>query len=257
MKKEIEKILNNLEVSFLPTNNQIDEIERWLIIEQYKTKEGFYCNWDILLSSYLNKQLAIISQNNNVIGFVTWRITSEYTARIEIAEIEPEFRGKGVVRELIHQLFNLLRQKNIVAVDLQCTPASSEPAWKHLGFHDFPENSDRFLTKTPEAKKLYINIIPSQEKTFNINIYETIELWNDEPDMTKDQTQATFNWNIEFKNGTRELLKPIIFPGKPDWRIRWKANGITIKDDKVKYFVKEIDFGEFIIIKEIPKASNV
>ncbi len=242
--------IDKIQVSFSPTINQIDEIEKWLIAERKKTGEGFYCNWNIIKASFQNNQLGIITYNKKTIGFATWMLTSDLTARIDIAEIKPTYRNKGIGRVLIMQLLSFLKKRNICVIDLQCSPSNSEDVWKRLGFIDFPDNPEKYGFYFDEDKRLYITLIPTLQPSQNHESDETIELWNDEPYLTKD-VQPTYKWNLEFKNGTRELVMPIIQPGHYDWRIRWQIKDKTIVDNKVKRFGKEIVFGKFIIIKEL------
>lgn len=239
-------------VSFLPTKHQLTEIEKWLLNESHKTGEGFYCNWEIIESSFAKKNLATISQDDKTIGFITWHNNSDHTSRIDITEIKPTHRGKGLGQMLISKLLEKLKLKNIYAVKLECAPSSSEPIWRHLGFIDFPDH--RFLWNK-ENKELYKILVPHLETQNLTNFGESIELWNDES-IGNQSLNSTWKWQLVFKEGTRELVMPIIQPCHYDWRIKWTVNGVRIRDDKVKYFdKKEIIFGDFLIITSMPKSS--
>ncbi len=104
MTTEILNTTDSYQVTFSPTYKQVGEVEKWLITERQKTGDGFYCNWNIIKSSFENNELATISLNNKTIGFATWRLTSDKTARIEIAEVEPTNRNKGIGKILTTQL---------------------------------------------------------------------------------------------------------------------------------------------------------
>ncbi len=238
-------------VNFSPTDKQVDEIEKWLIAERQKTGDGFYCNWNIIKSSFDKNELATISFNNNTIGFATWRLLTDKTARIEITEVKPTHRKKGIGKKLTTQLLNFLKNKGICVVDLQCSPDTSEPVWKRLGFAEFPDPPENYNFNSDDNKKLY-SILTEHLQTSSVqSADETIELWNDEPYTTNENTPPTYIWNLEFIDRTRKLSKPIIHPAHYEWRLRWRINGKTIKDDKVKRFNTEIDFGTFIIIDEL------
>ena len=251
MTTEIQNKIDTFHVSFSPTDKQVGEIEKWLIAERKKTGDGFYCNWDIIKSSFDKNELATISLKTKTVGFATWRLTTDKTARIEIAEVKPTHRKKGIGKKLTTELLNFLQDKNIFVVDLQCSPETSEPVWKRLGFVEFPDPPENYNFNYDGNKKLF-SILTEHLQTSSVqHTDETIELWNDEPYTTDENTPPTYIWNLEFKNGTRKLSKPIIHPGHYEWRIRWRINGNTIEDDKVKRFGKEIDFGTFIIIDEL------
>lgn len=254
MKTQVQNITANYEVIFSPSDKQFGEIEKWLIDEEIKAGKGFYCNWKFIKSSFDNNELATISFNNTTIGFVTWRITTDKTARIEIAEIRPSHRKKGIGKKLIDHLIEFLKTKNIVVVDLQCAPADSEPIWKRLGFVEFPDPPERYKFNSDGNKKLYKILTDHLRRSSVRRNDETIELWNNEPYRTIEITPPTYIWNLEFTNSTRKLSKPIIQPASYEWRIRWSKNEKTIEDEKVKRFTTEIDFNSFIIIEELPNC---
>jgi len=251
MTTEIQNKIDTFRVSFSPTNKEVGEIEKWLIEEREKTGDGFYCNWDNIKTSFDKNELATISINNKTVGFATWRIKTDKTARIEIAEVKPTHRKKGIGKKLTTELLTFLKDKNIFVVDLQCSPETSEPFWKSLGFVEFPPPPENYNFNYDGNKKLFSILTEYLQASSVQHTDETIELWNQEPYTTDENTPPTYIWNLEFKNGTRKLSKPIIIQGHYKWRIRWLINGNTIKDDKVKRFGKEIDFEDFIIIDEL------
>lgn len=251
MTTEIQNTTDNYQVTFSPTDKQVGEIEKWLIAERQKTGDGFYCNWKIIKSSFDKNELATISLNNKTIGFATWRLTTNKTARIEIAEVKPTHRKKGIGKILTTQLINFLTEKGVRVVELQCSSKTSEPVWKRLGFVEFPDPPEKYNFNSGDNKKLYSILSEHLQPSSVQRADETIELWNDEPYTTNDNTPPTYFWNLEFIDGTRELSKPIIHPAHYEWRLRWRINGKTIKDDKIKRFKTEIDFGTFIIIDEL------
>ena len=53
--------MKKIAFSFAPPKDQLDEIERWLIEEDNLKGEGFYCNWEIIASSFDKKNLATVS----------------------------------------------------------------------------------------------------------------------------------------------------------------------------------------------------
>lgn len=243
---------DKIKISFKPTKKQFSEIQDWLLEESISTGEGFYCNLNQISSSFKEKQLAVISLNQQTIGFASWRVTSKLTARIEIVEINRFFRKKGFGRQLMSALFQRFIENNIVVTDLQCSPSNSEPIWRQFGFIDFPNHND---TWNVGNKKLFKILVPSLPTIERNSESETIELWDDEPYCTQKK-QSTWKWELVFKRGTGELQKPIIIPCHHDWRIRWRNQDRIVKEDKVKYFSKEdIEFGTFLIISKLPKES--
>lgn len=237
----------SIEISFKPTQQQMDIIEGWLIDEDKDLNQGFYCNWNIIQSSFNKNGIAIISLNRLPIGFAIWNHSLDYTVTLDIVEINPKFRGQGFGNILISQLFEYFKSKKIVVVDLQCSPANSENYWRKLKFAEFPD----FMRRNGGNKNLYKVLIPSNSPQIVKDSVEQIELWNGEPFETRNK-KPTWTWKIKFIKGTRQLAEPIIFPCHYDWRIRWKKDNTIIVDDKVKYFgTQEICFGKYIIINQL------
>lgn len=252
----METINSIYQISFSPTKMKFEEVEAWLMIEYNKKREGFYCNWEIIKSFYEDNQLAIASKGNKAIGFITWRFIGGKTVRIEIAEVKPTFRKKGVGKFLVNEFFKFAKEKGAVVCDLQCSPETSEPFWKRLGFVEFTDPLENLRFSYDSDKKLYMVLVESLITAKQLTNKEIIELWNDEPYRTTNSA-PTYIWNLEFAEGTRRLLKPIIQPAHYEWRIRWTIDGKVIVDDKIKRFAQEdIDFGTFIIIKELPISSK-
>ena len=224
MKTETQNRTASYQVTNSPTIKQVDEIEKWLIVERKKSGDGFYCNWETIKFSYVKNELVTISKNNKAIGFATWRLTSEKTARIEIVEVKPTYRKKGIGKKITTELFNFLKLKNIFVIDLQCSPVTSEPIWKRLGFLEFPDPPENYNFSLSANKTLY-TILTNHLHTNSTQVTnETIELWNNEPYTKNENTPPTYIWNIEFIDGTRKLLKPIIHPAYYEWRMRWRIS---------------------------------
>lgn len=238
-------------ISFKPTLKSFREIETWLIKEYNKTKQGFYCNWNIIEDSYQNNRLGVISVKNKAVGFIAWR-ESDLVAIIQICEIKPSERGKGYLRTFFYELSSYFLDKNIIAISLECAPPTSEPVWKRLGFKDFPE-SPKFGLYAIENKELYKLLVSDCLGKEIFNNDEIIELWNREPHET-DDIDPIWTLPVLFKTDSTKLINWIIMPCKPDWRIRWRKGNIVYKDSKVKYFHSErIEYGKFVVIRSLFK----
>jgi hypothetical protein len=247
MEKQLAKTKSeDWKVSFAPTENQKNEVERWLKLEREETGEGFYCNWNIIDEAFKEKKIATISIGRKAIGFVIWSVR-QFSATIDIVEIDRKYRKKGAGRVLITSLLNLLAAKDILAVDLQCSPPSSERVWRKFRFIDFPLGGDG---EAGSNKWMYKILVPYLKPRFPDN-GEVVLLWHSEPHHTNGSS-PDIAWSLKFKKNTRDLVKPIIYPASRDWRIKWIRNNEVIKDDKIKYFEKEIDFGRFIVIRSLP-----
>ena len=243
--------MKGLKVKFTPSQDDITEIENWLIAENKSLREGFYCNWSVIFESYKNKKLGVLLSEQKAIGFITWSERDKVT-KIEIAEIKPELRKKGYGRYLVEQLFQKLLKRGVAVLDLHCQPAKSEAFWKRLGFVRFPDVKDFERENSEKGRYLYRIMIPHLKPTKSLLSKEAINLWRVEP-VLATREPARWKWHPKFQKGTRKLMLPIIFPAKRDWQISWSKNDHSIKNNKIKRFGSDcIDFGKFIIINELP-----
>ncbi|TCD03223.1 GNAT family N-acetyltransferase [Pedobacter psychroterrae] len=248
--KDLSLEMKGLKIKYKPSQDDIDEIESWLVAEEQASHEGFYCNWSIILQSFEDKKAALLIVEEKAIGFITW-FERDKVATIQIAEIKPEERKKGYGRYLAEHLFGKLLKKGFVVLDLHCQPARSEAVWKKLGFVRFTDTKGFESENSEEGRHLYRILIPSLKPTKALKLNETISLWDTEPYLAGDQ--ARWKWHPKFQNGSRELKLPIIFPAKRDWQISWNKDGQVIKSEKIKYFRREgIDFSNYIIIEKLP-----
>lgn len=241
----------NILASFTPTQREIFEIKQWLLEENKNTRKGFYCNWNTINQGFLEGRVATISLDAKNVGFVLWS-EWECTARIEIMEVHPQHRKKGIGKRLVTDLTAFLLQQGICVVDLQCNPASSEPIWRKLGFIDFPSTEEGIDDEERLNKELYKVLIPHAGVTDLYNdVDDVIQLWDKEPYETKS-VPPSWVWKITFRDDNKELTLPIIHPCKSDWKIQRKCKS-AIVTDKVKRFAKEeIQFGRYLIINKPP-----
>lgn len=242
---------DGVNICFSPTISQLAEIEEW-VKEESKKGGGFYCNWPLIRQSHSRNQMAIVEVESNAIGFVIWYETGRFGS-IELIVIRASHRKKGYGRLLIEHLYKYFLNKNIYVVKLLCSPPSTEKIWKKLGYTCFPDIAAFGCFNVRENIHLYKAIVPSANlSTCNPEVDELIELWDDAPNQTISN-QATWVWPLYFMDGTRELVKPIIWPANEDWKIRWVKGGNVMRECKIKYWLdqRNISFGDFLIIDKM------
>jgi predicted GNAT family acetyltransferase len=236
------KTMIKLEIN--PKNEHIDQIKKWLTEEWNENKNGFLTNWDIILEAYTEKRLSLLTDNGIAIGFAVYRIYNEL-AIIDIVEIKPIKRKKGIARKFILDTFESFKSNSVLVVKLFCAPEISEGFWSKCGFQkfDIPKNN-----KINMYKVLVSDLKPSEKTQAN----DTLKLWDCEPYQIV-RNEPKWIWNLKFKSDNKTLINPIIFPAFKDWQLELTKNGVKIKN-KVKHFPLDISFnGTFMIIREISK----
>ena len=232
------------QINTKPSFKNLTEIKAWLLEEDEKTKQGFYCNWNVIEKSYENKELITFQNNDSTIGFITWSNCEMYAA-IDIMEINPNCRKKGFGKLFYESVAEYFKSIDLIAIKLFCSPTSSEKFWKKMGFIKFP-NRGYSESELTYFKPLIETNLPSG------NDYENkLELWDLEPYQLKDQ-KPKWTWKIE--NDNLEFSKPILYPCNRDWNLRWTKDNKVIKESKIKYFSNsdnEIEFSPFLYIKKL------
>lgn len=228
-----------------PTRNQLDEIEKWLISEANELGEGFYCNWNIITRSFDNNQLWVTTFNDRPIGFVVVGVSdSSLTAVIDIAEIKPSERQKGYARQMINETLNRFRSQGVLVVRLECSPTSSEPFWKKMGFQNYP------ATFPKSSFHLYQTLVEVTPLSENNKTTSTISLWNCEPHKAARQ-EASWIWELDLLDDQKTLRKPIIFPVLSDWNIQFKDDHGTFSEKVKRFLHDQGEFEDFLIIRQL------
>ena len=234
-----------MEINITPTQFDLEKIEEWLIEEEREFNEGFYCNWNIIEKAFNKGELITLSLKEKPIGFLVWS-KGEIYAEIDILEIKPDLRKRGIGEAFFEQISEYFKQKGFLVIKLFCSPRESEKFWKNMGFIKFPDR------EYSESDLTYFKpLIKTQSTSVNQKNDNKLELWDVEP-YQKNSNQPKWTWNVELNNG--KLLFPIIQPCNCNWNLKWTKNGETIREDKVKYFdtkKNRVDYSPFLYIENL------
>ncbi|KPM31219.1 N-acetyltransferase GCN5 [Croceitalea dokdonensis DOKDO 023] len=73
---------------------------------------------EITITERNNKGFAIARENGNKAGAMTYSIASKELIIIDHTEVEPEFKGKGVGKQLLYNIVEMAREKGIKIMPL-------------------------------------------------------------------------------------------------------------------------------------------
>lgn len=238
------KMITEFKINTTPTFLDLKEIEKWLIEEREKFNEGFFYDWSIIEKAFKNNELATLDFKKRPIGFIVWSKKGIY-AEIDIFEIKPEHRKKGIGQDFFWKISEDFKQKGFLVIKLFCSPRESEKFWKKMKCIKFPKRG------YSESDLTYFKpLIEVQTTSINGHYENKVELWDVEP-YQKKKNSPKWTWNVKIINN--KLLLPIIQPCNCNWNLKWTKNGKTIKEDKVKYFdtKNRIEYSPFLYIKEL------
>ncbi len=238
----------NLKVLFNPTSHHFEEIKGWLQEEDDALNQGFFCQIDTIEDSYRKNRLIVITQNDLAIGFLTYHYSfSGHIANIEIAEIKPNKRKKGIGKKLLQQSFDWFIKDGALIAELFCAPAKSEKVWKRMGFNNFP---DKIVKES--RTYLYQILVKKTEFYTGKNETELIELWNFED--YQNVLPPKWRWEVKRREKSNKLITPIIHPCSDEWSVAHKIGS----EFKEKRIMKNFDMGKhydghFLIVTEMEK----
>ncbi len=232
----------NAHLNTSPSNTELALLENWLLDEYELENEGFYCNWNLIVDSYHQNQLATFCIKGEPIGFITWH-DGEIHRNVNIMSIHPNYRRKGLGRNLFTEFEKLTRQKGFVAIKLFCSPRDSEHFWRKMSFIQFPNcgYSEPSLT----LFKTLIEVTPS----ILGNPMNKLELWDLEPYQIRN-SRPRWTWDLL----ELSISKPILQACNNNWNLKWTSNGKVLEEGKVKYFQRnrsKINYPPFLYIKEL------
>jgi GNAT superfamily N-acetyltransferase len=230
-------------MSYLFNNNPsietFNSIKDWLKNEYLITKSGFYCNIETIEKAFYDKELISFEINNKSIGFVIFTDNENFCLKIDIIEIHPEYRNKGIGKLFYDEIESYFTNKNFKVIELYCSPSESELFWIKMNFIKYPES------KYKHELTYYKPLIKSDCIIENSEIINKIEVWDIEEYQIKDQ-KPKWIWDLN-------KFEQILIPCNIKWRICLTINNKLIKDSSIKYFEKDenrIYFNSYLFIQQ-------
>ena len=235
-----------------PRDGRLEQITKWLQEEKANTGTGFHCNISVINKAFKDKEAFCVTVKNEAIGFC---IVSPRgcTARIEIAEVCPAFRGSGAGRFMVENCLNTLTLRGVQVVDLECKPTESESFWRFMGFCSIPDGVDvNSFSAYNKPIKLFRPVCPAQEEILLKSSENVIELYDCEPWASRNRLPR-WTWPVLTQDNSNMLKKPIIHPANEKWHIRWKNGDTIVKEGKVQSFSSDSEnWGRYVILTKLP-----
>lgn len=148
------------------TDLDVEKIHYWLLDQDHREVHGsFLCNWNLTLKTYAENELLVATLNDEPVAYI-WK-------NFGILEVREEFRKKGIGKRLVEFAMDHARNKNRHAISIECTPETSIPFWKKMGFEFYSRNMASIVFEN------YLRIPSNGEPiSVEINFYPEAAKWD-------------------------------------------------------------------------------
>jgi len=228
-----------------PNKTHLTQLKTWLQQAYIDGYSRFIEHWHIIEKAFEEQNLLILEKDTIAIGFVVFDINDEI-AQIDLAELIPHKRGQGLAKPFIRDAVNYLKDQGALAVKLYCAPTESEGFWRKCGFKrfEFP-NDDHIHMFKVLTESLKTNSNTDSDKT------DFIKLWNCESHLAR-RTEPKWTWELEYKDDSKTLIKPIIIPAYSGWHLELITADNQIAHKKSRFPIQSWNKPMFLIVKNIP-----
>jgi hypothetical protein len=72
-----------------PTEEHMNQLQKWLVAEERETGERFNCNWSVIYKTFTEKRLFVIETNSEAVALLAWWEHSP-KAGISILTVKPD-----------------------------------------------------------------------------------------------------------------------------------------------------------------------
>lgn len=217
--------MSNLDISIrFATDKDMADIHSWLLDHGRRGIDGsFLCNWSLTENTY--------NEGKVIVGILNGQPVAYMWCDFGIAEVREDLRGQGIGRKLVEHALTIARENDIACIDIECTPETSIPFWKKLGFKLYSENNAYLLIEKPLP-------LPTVAEPVDIEIsfYPESRKWSSE-------TKAIYSFSPSAVKGKDSLIylshRVAIFANSSIWNsdpiVSIKASGYEVYLGKAKH----------------------
>lgn len=214
-----------------PTKADLEEIRAWLLQEKQDIGESFIFNWNIIEEGFTEGRFASAKMHHQTVVFLVWSEPGR-TAEILVMAVRPDMRGQGVGTRFVEKVFPYLTDKlDVLVLEAQCAPISSEPFWRKHGFIDYPPNH-------PTARRSGIHLYRPMIEPLSTNPIQPpfafLELWHRQPFEVTPDLQADSKFYLAL-DPSGACSQTVAIPAANDWQVRLTCPGRQVRKEKVKH----------------------
>jgi GNAT superfamily N-acetyltransferase len=197
-------------------------IESWLRCEYMRegSGQGFWCNFDLIRKGHQDGSLLVLAEpvSDHAMGLSL--------GQFSIFEIHPNYRKRGLGRQLAEHIMRKADENGIIGLKIQCSPRSSIQFWQKLGFTIVRDEDSNVF-----AARLFPRSFPLSTDAYVVNVDIQILDASDKPTIVQPFSTRAAKTNVgEFALEQRLA----IFSESGDLRIRLCVEDAMV-EEKVKY----------------------
>jgi GNAT superfamily N-acetyltransferase len=121
----------------LSTDENLNEIEQWLNEQECET---FLCNFDLTKEKHFNEELLVYcEEDTDIVIAYLW-------LDFGILEVKKSHQNQGIGKSFVTDALEYIKNKKLFHyLKIECTPETSIPFWKKIGFNFYYDNYAYFI----------------------------------------------------------------------------------------------------------------
>lgn len=245
----------NLEISFTPTSDHIHQIMHWMQHDERKLRDGLIDDWNGIFQAFSENRMVVALFDFVAVGFAVLRLQKEPSCKIDYLQVKSEARRSDIGKTLVRMIEEILVSKGILMMMGNSINKNSDVFWLKLGNKRLPQSilKKRANCIDSDDSLMYKILVDTLKPNTPSTSSETLELWASDDYKVEADQPADYVWSLEFEPDTRKLVKPIIVAADGEWKIKWSINGIQHKNTIVKRFTPNESYGNFLIVRILPR----
>lgn len=215
------------------TRRDLEIVTAWLREQERQgISDTFCCNLEVIEIGHSKGRLVV---------YVDGRTDSPVAFQLGgliypgILEVRHDMRGRGIGRKLVEHCIQRARERNECILNIECTPSTSVPFWKKMGFRLLDPKAARPLAYRIVDKRhqLPVNGVPAKV-TIRFFRLEQMHTKGAKPcKLSRPGAVRTPDGMIHLDQ--QVLFYPALYPNIIDAVVRIEVDGNTLCFEKAKY----------------------
>jgi N-acetylglutamate synthase-like GNAT family acetyltransferase len=214
------------------TDADIKAIRQWLAQEESQEIDGnFLCNWNLTFEAHSEGELLVYVDPASGVA-----VAYQWGGLVQpgILQVRNDMRHRGIGRALVARRIKEARRKNTPLLFIQCTPESSIPFWRRMGFTLLQRKGDTYGYRV--LSRHFKDPTDAVDLSVTIRFYPEEKKWRpDVAAISETSPAATITKDGTVHLADRVLFHERIYEHVRDVVVEIVINGKCVYCDKAKY----------------------